>query len=185
VINVLSSYKSFSVAPKKESKHKIYNNVEVIDSNMVNYDRPLGISLLAYFLLALALIIITASVYVFLYESEFWDVGLLQNINSSVQRFLVTIFFASLLLVSSIGLLKTSPGGRRLLLILCLVTGIHGLSVASSELLRGVVILGICTAVIFYSLTSSVSAVFQPMDSRKAVESIDALESYRRVRSIK
>ena len=152
---------------------------------MVNYDRPLGIPVLAYLLLLLGLIIISAAAYVFLYESEFWEIGLLNAVKSRFQRLLVIVSFAVLLLVSSIGLLKTSPGGRRLLLVLCLVAGIHGVSVASSDLLRGLIILGICAAVTAYMLTSSVSAVFQPMDSRKAVESIHALESYKKVRSYK
>lgn len=152
---------------------------------MVDYDRPLGISLLAYLLMVLALIIIAAAVYVFFYEGEFWDIGLLHNLNSMVHRSLVVMSFAVLLFVSSVGLLKTSLGGRRLLLVLCLLAGIHGVSVASSEPLRGLVILLACAGVTFYTLSPSVSAVFQPMDSRKAVESIDALESYKKVRSYK
>ena len=152
---------------------------------MVDYDKPLGISLLAYLLMALALVIVTAAVYVFFYESEFWDEGVLRALESGDQRFLVVLSFAVLLIVSSIGLLKSSPGGRRLLIILCLVAGIHGMIVAQSEILRGLLIMGVCAAVLIYILTPSVSEVFQPMDSRKAVDSIDALESYRRTRAYK
>ncbi|UCF09166.1 MAG: hypothetical protein JSW28_05680 [Thermoplasmata archaeon] len=152
---------------------------------MVDYERPLSISLLAYLLFTIALIIISAAVYVFFYEAVFWDHGLLHALNSRVHRLLVVMVFAVLIFGSGIGLLKSSPGGRRLLMVLCLVAGTHGVSVALSDLLRGLLILGICTAVIFHMLTSTVSAVFQPMDSRKAVEAINALESYRRSRAYK
>jgi hypothetical protein len=152
---------------------------------MVNYDKPLGISLLAYLLMLMALIIISTAIYVFFYESEFWDIGLLHTLNSRVQRLLVIMSFAVLIFVSAIGLLKTSPGGRRLLLLLCLVTIIHGVSVASSDIPRGLVIMVVCATVAIFMLNPSISIIFQPMDSRKAVEAIHALESYRRGRSLK
>ena len=152
---------------------------------MVDYNKPLGISLLAYLLFALALIIITAAVYVFFYESEFWETGILNMIDSGDLRFLVVIGFALLIAVSGIGLLKTSPRGRGLLMVLDLVAVIHGLVVAQSDLLRGLVIIVICIVVLAYIFSSNVSEVFRPMDSRKAVDSISALESYHRVRSYK
>lgn len=152
---------------------------------MVDYNKPLGISLLAYLLFTLALIIISAAVYVFFYDSEFWETGILNMIESRDLRFMGVIGFALLIAVSGIGLLKTSPSGRVLLVVLGLVTGIHGLIVAQSDLMRGFIIIGICIAVLAYMFSSNVSEVFRPMDSRKAVDSISALESYHRVRSYK
>ena len=61
---------------------------------MVDYDKPLGVSLLAYLLFALALITISAAVYVFFYVSEFWEIGLLQTLESKNLRFLIVLFFS-------------------------------------------------------------------------------------------
>lgn len=152
---------------------------------MVDYDKPLGISLMAFLIFALVVVIMSAAVYVFLYESEFWDHGLLQVFDTGIQRFIVVVSFSVLSVVGAIGLLKTSPGGRKLILVLCLISIVHGAIIARSDLDRGLAVLGICALVLLYNLSSSVSAVFKPMDSRKAVESIEVLQSYRRGRSLR
>jgi len=152
---------------------------------MVDYDKPLGISLLAYLLFALAIVIISATVYIFFYASEFWTIGLLQFMDSRDLRFFVVLCIAFLIVISGIGLLKTSSSGRGLLIVLCLVGGIHGFFVAQSDFPRGLLVIGICVAVLAYMFSSGVSEIFRPMDSRKAVDSIHALESYHRSRSYK
>lgn len=161
-------------------KHKIFNSAPVICTNMVNYDKPLGISLMAYFLFLLAIIIITMAVYVFLFNDGFWQHGLLQFLKSEVHRLIMVIVFGVLFIISGIGLLKSSPGGRGLLVALCALVGIHGLIMTFSDFFRGILVLLICGIVAIYMFTSRVSAEFQSIDSRKAVEAIDTLESYRK-----
>jgi hypothetical protein len=149
---------------------------------MVNYDKPLGISLLAYFLFLLALIIIPLTLYVYLFQDEFWYHGLLQGLKSDIQVLLVVLTVAILIIISGIGLLKSSQGGRVLLLGLCAIGGIHGLILNFSEFFRGILIVIISGIVAAYMLSSGVSEEFSSIDSRKAVDAIDTLESYRKSR---
>ena len=149
---------------------------------MVNYDRPLGIPLLAYLLWLLALIIIVSAVYVFFYEDEFWYHGLLQSLGSELGNLLVVMTFSMLIISSGIGLLKSSSRGRGLLVALCAIGAIHGVIMAFSDLFRGILVLILCVVVTIYMLTPRVSAEFKTIDSRKAVDAIEKLKSYRKSR---
>ncbi|UCG68899.1 MAG: hypothetical protein JSV09_14095 [Thermoplasmata archaeon] len=149
---------------------------------MVNYNKPLGISLMAYFLFLLAFIMIPLALYVYFYEDEFWHHGLLQYINSDLQVLFMVLFIAILLLISGVGLLKSAQWGRGLLIALCAMGGIHGLILNFSEFFRGILIVIICGIVAAYMLTSGVSDEFSSIDTRKAVDAIDTLESYRKSR---
>jgi len=149
---------------------------------MVNYNRPLGIPLMVYLLWALAFFMIAIAVYVLYYGGKFWHDGILQYIESEEQRLLAIIFFSILILISGIGMLKTSPTSRGLLVALCIITGIHGILVMLSDFVRGFSIIIIALVIIGYLFTYGVSSAFQPMDSRKAVDAIEALESYKKSR---
>ncbi len=152
---------------------------------MVDYDKPLSLSLLAYLLWCVAFVLISAAVYVFFYGGKFWNDGILQFIESEAQELLVIIIFSIFILIASAGILKSSPGGRGLLIALCGITAIHGIAVIPSDFPRGFVFLVIAIVIIVYLFTYAVSSVFQPMDSRKAVDAIDVLESYRKGRILR
>ncbi len=147
---------------------------------MVNYDKPLGLPLLTFFLWALASVIIAGVVYVFFYGGTFWHDGILQGLEFEEQKFMAIITFGICLLISGIGLLKSSPLGRWILIGLCVVGVIHGVFVAQTEFIRGLIVIAMCAGIALYLLTSAVSQAFKPMASSKAVDAIDALESYRR-----
>ena len=149
---------------------------------MVDYDKPLSLSLLAYLLWCVAFILISAAVYVLFYGGKFWHDGILQFIESEAQQLIVIIIFSIFILIASVGILKSSPGGRGLLIALCGITAIHGIVVMLSDFPRGFIFLVIALVIIAYLFTYAVSSVFQPMDSRKAVDAIDRLESYRKGR---
>lgn len=150
---------------------------------MVRYDKPLGIALLTFFLFLSALIIISVAMYVFFYEDAFPKNGLLQGLKSEVHRLIAIIIVCVLIIISGIGLLKASPRGRGLLIGICILGAIQGAIVVFSNTYRGLLLLVLCLSVIAYMFTERVSAVFQPIYSRKAVDAIEALESYRRSRS--
>jgi Na+/melibiose symporter-like transporter len=152
---------------------------------MVDYDKPLSLSLLAYMLLCVAFVLISTAVYVLFYGGKFWNDGILQVIESDAQQVLVIIIFSVFIMIASAGILKSSSGGRGLLIALCGITAIHGIVVMLSDFPRGFVFLVIAIVIIAYLFTYGVSSVFRPMDSRKAVDAIDALESYRRTRHFK
>jgi hypothetical protein len=152
---------------------------------MVDYDKPLSLSLLAYLLFCVAFVLISAAVYVLFYGGKFWNDGILQYIESEAQQMLVIIIFSIFILIASAGILKSSPGGRGLLIALCGITAIHGIAVMQSDFPRGFVFLVIAIVIIVYLFTYAVSSVFQPMDSRKAVDAIDTLESFRKGRLYK
>lgn len=149
---------------------------------MVNYDKPLGISLMAYILWLLAIVIIAANVYVFFYGGQFWNDGVLKFLESSTLQFIFIIVFCLLLVSAGIGLLMTSPAGRTLLIILSVIVVVHGIFVLLTDLPRGIVVVAIGAYVALYMFKSDVSSAFQPVDSRKAVDAIDTLESYRKSR---
>lgn len=149
---------------------------------MVNYDKPLGLSLLAYILWVLALVIIVGSVYVFFFEGKFWNDGILKFLESQTLQIIIILLFSVLLIISGIGLLTSSQGGRVLLIILSAVVVVHGIFILLNELIRGIIVVAIGAIVILYMLKSDVSSAFQPVDSRKAVDAIDTLESYRKSR---
>lgn len=149
---------------------------------MVNYDKPLGLSLLAYILWVIALVIIVGSVYVFFFEGKFWNDGVLQFLESQTLQLIIVLVFSILLIVAGIGLLTSSQGGRVLLIILSIIVVIHGIFILLDELIRGIIVVAIGAVVILYMLKSDVASVFQPVDSRKAVDAIDTLESYRKSR---
>ncbi len=147
---------------------------------MVNYDKPLTLSLLTYILWVLALVIIAMTVYVFfLEEGEFWDHGILQYMGSEFISFIVIIAFCLLMVFAGIGLLTESGAGRGLLMVLCIIVVIHGILILLSDFTRGGMITIIGAVIFVYMLKSDVSEVFQPIDSRKSVDAIDTLESYR------
>ncbi len=149
---------------------------------MVNYNKPLGITLLTFFLLLLAFVILSLFVYVFFYGGDFWYDGLLKDLRYEEQKFLAIITFSILILISGIGLLKSRSLGRWILIALCGIGAIHGAFIAQIDLNRGVLILGMCIVIALYMLTPSVSESFKPMASTKAVDAIDTLESYRKSR---
>jgi hypothetical protein len=152
---------------------------------MVDYDKPLSLSLLAFLLLCVALVLISASVYVFFYGGKFWNDGIMQYVESGALQIIIIIIFCIFIIVAAAGILKSSSGGRGLLIGLCIITAVHGIFVMLSDFIRGLVFLVIAIVIIAYLLTYGVSSVFQPMDSRKAVDAIDALESYRKTRFFK
>lgn len=152
---------------------------------MVDYDKPLSLSLLAYLLLCVAFILIAMAVYVLFYGGKFWHDGILQIIESEAQQLIIIIILSIFIIVAAAGILKSSSGGRGLLIALCIITAIHGVVVMLSDFTRGLVFLVIAIVIIAYLFTYGVSSVFKPMDSRKAVDAIDALESYRRTRFFK
>jgi hypothetical protein len=149
---------------------------------MVNYDKPLGLSLLAYILWVLALVIIVGNVYVFLFEGEVWNNGILGFLESQTLQFIIIMLFSVLLIVAGIGLLTSSQGGRVLLIILSIIVVVHGIFVLLDDFTRGIIVVAIGAVVTLYMFKSDVSSVFQPVDSRKAVDAIDTLESYRKSR---
>ena len=149
---------------------------------MTKYYRPLSLNLLVYLLWCLALIIFTLTFYVFFFEDEFWNHGLLKFLGSELIRLSTVLLFCILLVTSGIGILKSSPSGRGLLVFLCSIAAIHALIMIFSDLLRGILVLLICLIVIIYMFTPGVSAEFQSIDTRKAVDAIEALESYRKSR---
>jgi hypothetical protein len=152
---------------------------------MVDYDKPLSLSLLAYLLFCVAFVLISTAVYVLFYGGKFWNDGILQYIESEAQQMLVIIIFSIFILIASIGILKSSPSSRGLLIALCGITAIHGIVVMSSDFTRGLVFLVIVVVIVVYLFTYGVSSVFQPMDSRKAVDAIDTLDSFRKGRLYK
>lgn len=150
---------------------------------MVDYSKPLGISLLAYLLFLLAIVTMIFAVNTFFFEEEFWSTGMLSGIESVDHRMLAVIVGSILIIISGIGLLKTSSWGRWLLIVLCLIGIAQGVIVSfRGDSFRGVVVLFISLFVLIYMFTSSVSDVFKPIYSRKAVDAIEALESYRKSR---
>jgi hypothetical protein len=149
---------------------------------MAKYNRPLSLPLLVYLLWLLALVIIALAFYVFFYEDDFWNHGILKVLGSELIRLITVLSFCILLIISGIGILKSSPSGRGLLVFLCSIAGIHALIMIFSGLLRGILVLLICVVVTIYLFTPGVSAEFQSIDSRKAVDAIETLESYRKSR---
>lgn len=149
---------------------------------MAKYNRPLSLPLLVYLLWCLAIIIITLTFYVFFFEGEFWNHGLLKFLGSDLIRLSTVLLFSILIVTSGIGILMSSPRGRGLLVVLCLIAAIHGVIMIFSSLLRGILILLICVIVTIYLFTPGVSAEFQSIDTRKAVDAIETLESYRKSR---
>lgn len=147
---------------------------------MVDYNRPLGIPLMVYLLWSLAFFLIAIAVYVLFYGGKFWHDGILQYIESEQQQLLVIIIFSIFIMISGIGMLKTSPTSRGILVALCIITAIHGILVLLSDFVRGFLIMIIALVIIAYLFTYGVSSVFKPMDSRKAVDAIETLESYRK-----
>ena len=153
-------------------------------SIMVNYDRPLTLSLLAFILWLIALILILSSVYVFFYGGKYWNDGILQFFGSESVQLFIIIGFSLGLIFSGVGILKTSSGGRALLIVLCILVIIHGLLVLLSDTLPGLIIMGIGAWVLLFMFSSRVSEEFSPIDSRKTVDALDALDSYRRGRNL-
>jgi hypothetical protein len=151
---------------------------------MVNYDRPLGLSLMAYLLWVFALVLISFSVYALLFGGKFWYDGILQVFDSRVLQIIILIIFSLLLIFSGIGILTSSPAARGLLIALSGLVVVHGLLVLSTDFTRGLLAIVVSGCVLGYMLTSGVSEVFSPMDSRKGVDAIDTLESYRRTRNL-
>ncbi len=149
---------------------------------MVRYDRPLTLPLLVYLLWLLAIIIFTFAFYVFFFQDEFWNHGLFKYLGSELLRLITVLMFCILIITSGIAILKSSPSGRGLLVVLCLIAGIHGVIMIFSGLLRGILVLLVCVIVIIYMYTPGVSAEFQTIDTRKAVDAIETLESYRKSR---
>ncbi len=149
---------------------------------MVDYDRPLSLPLLVYILWTVAFVLIAMAVYILFYGGKFWNDGILQFVESQEQQLIVIIIFSIFILISGIGILKSSPAGRGLLVALCAITGIHGILVMQSDLARGLVFLIVAVIIIAYLFTYGVSSVFRPMDYKKAVDAIDALDSYRKGR---
>jgi hypothetical protein len=149
---------------------------------MVDYDKPLGLSLLAYILWVFALVIIVGGFYVFLFGEKFWNDGILKFLGSESLQLIIIIGFGILLISTGIGLLTSSPGGRVLLIILSIIVCAHGIFVLLDDLIPGIVFLAVGAVVTLYMLKSDVASVFQPVDARKAVDAIDTLESYRKSR---
>lgn len=152
---------------------------------MVDYDKPLSLSLLVFMLWCIAFVLISAAVYVFFYGGKFWNDGILQYIESEAHQVIIIIIFSIFILIAGGGILKSMPSGRGLLIALSIITAVHGIFVVQTDFTRGIVFLAVAVIIIIYLFTYGVSSVFQPMDSRKAVDSIDALESYRRTRHFK
>jgi hypothetical protein len=147
---------------------------------MVNYDKPLTLSLLTYILWVLALVIIAMTVYVFfLEEGDFWDHGILQYMGSEFLSFIVIIAFCLLMVFAGIGILTESGYGRGLLMVLCIIVVLHGILILLDDFTRGFIITAIGAIVFAYMLKSDVAEVFQSIDSRKSVNAIETLESYR------
>jgi hypothetical protein len=152
---------------------------------MVDYEKPLTLSLLAYIFLLLAFLFIAVAVYVLFGGEKFWNDGLLEGLQSETIQLFVIMGFSVLMIISSIGLLKTSPAGRGLLIMLSIISAVQGAAVALSDITRGIVIIILCIILILYLNTYDVKSVFQSIDSRKSVNAIESLESYRRGRSLK
>ena len=149
---------------------------------MAKYNRPLSLPLLVYLLWLLALVIIALAFYVFFYEDDFWNHGLLKVLGSELSRLFTVLSFGILIIISGIGVLKSSPKGRGLMVALCTIAEIHAVIMIFSGLLRGILILLVCVVVTIYLFTPGVSAEFQSIDTRKAVDAIETLESYRKSR---
>ena len=147
---------------------------------MVDYDKPMTLTLLALILLLTAFITITAAMYAFFYTDEFWNHGLLKGIGAESNRLFMVLIFSVLLLMSGIGLLKSASLGRWLFVLVNILMIIHGIMMVISGISRGYILLIVCVILIFYMFTRRVSDVFRPIDSQKAVSAINALESYRR-----
>ncbi len=153
-----------------------------IFNTMVNYDRPLSLSLLSYILWVIALVLIPLSIYIMFYGEIFWHDGILQYIEAESTKLIVVIVFALLLAFAGIGLLSSASWGRGLMIGLSLMVIIHGLLVFFEETLNGLFFMIIGGWILVYMFTSGVSDVFKPMDSRKTVDALDTLESYRKGR---
>lgn len=151
---------------------------------MVNYDRPLTLSLLAYILWLIALILIAASVYVFFYGGKFWNDGILQFVESESLQIFIIIGFSLLLIFSGVGILTSSSAARALLIVLSIAVIIHGLLVFLSETLPGIILMIIGGWILLYMFTSGVVDAFSTIDSRKTVDALNTLESYRRSRNL-
>jgi hypothetical protein len=151
---------------------------------MVNYDKPLTLSLLAYILWLIALIIITASVYTLFYGEKFFKDGILQFIESDSMQLYILIGFGLLMIFAGVGILTASSGGRVLLIILSIVVVIHGLFVLMEDTIPGIIIMVIGAWILLYMLSSRVADVFSPIDSRKTVNALETLESYRKSRNL-
>lgn len=149
---------------------------------MVNYDRPLSLSLLSFILWAIALILIPLSVYTLFYGEIFWHDGILQYFGSESQKLYVVIIFAVLLAFAGVGLISSSSWGRALMIGLSVVVIFHGVLVQFEDLLRGVIFMVFGVWILAYMFTSGVANVFRPIDSRKTVDALDTLESYRKGR---
>lgn len=149
---------------------------------MVNYDRPLSLSLLSYILWVIALILIPLSVYIMFYGEIFWHDGILQYAGSESQKLFVVIGFALLMAFSGIGLLSSASWGRGLLIALCIIIIIHGVLVLQTDTLSGLLFIVLGGWILGYMFTSGVRDVFKPIDSRKTVDALDTLESYRKGR---
>jgi hypothetical protein len=149
---------------------------------MVNYNKPLSISLLAFLLFLLSIVVMIFAVHVFFYEEGFWDYGLLSGIASETHRMVAVIILNMFIIGSGIGLLKSASWGRWLFISLCLLGIAQGVVVAFSDSLRGAGLFLICLFLIIYMFTSRVADVFKPIYSRKAVDAIEALDSYRKSR---
>lgn len=152
---------------------------------MVDWDKPVGIALLTYFLWLLALIMISLAAYVLFYGGEFWYNGMLQGLSSRTHRIIAIIGFALAITFAGIGFMNSSQGGRLFLMGLSILGMIQGIVVLMENFIRGMIILLVCVFVAGYMLTPRVSAVFKPIDSKKAVDAIDALDKYRRSRSLR
>jgi hypothetical protein len=152
---------------------------------MVQYDRPLLLPLLVFFLWLLSLIMIVYSAYLYLYEDEFFSQGLIGGLEGATARFGVILLYSVFIMIAGILILKSSPRGRQLIVMLSLLGLIHGVIVAFSDMTKGILILFLCIIVIAYMFTSRVSSIFQPIYSRKAVDAIDALEFYKKGRFLK
>jgi hypothetical protein len=116
------------------------------------------------------------------YGEIFWHDGILQYLESESQKLIAVIVFALLLAFSGIGLLSSSSWGRALLIGLCLVVIIHGVLVFMTDNVRGILFMISGGWILGYMFTSGVADVFRSIDSRKTVEALDTLESYRKGR---
>ncbi len=152
---------------------------------MVDWDKPIGIALLTYFLWLLALIMISLAAYVLFYGGEFWYDGILQGLSSKTHRIITIIGFALAIAFAGIGFMNSSQGGRLLLIGLSILGMIQGIAVSMEDFNRGMIILFVCVFVAGYLFTPRVSAVFKPIDSKKAVDAIDALDKYKKSRSLR
>ena len=150
---------------------------------MVDYDRPMGIPLLTFSMWLLAFVIISVAVYGYFHDDQILQYGLIKALGSDMYRLFAIILYCVAILVSGIGLMKSSSRGRDLLVLLSIFGTIHGAMVAITDMSRGALIVLLCVGVIIYMMTPRVAAVFRSIDSRKAVNAIEALESYRRSKS--